>query len=86
MGNFYVNHTVKTENHDKVVAVLRQNKFTAYVSLVKTGSRSAVPPSRCSVAHRILVQDLVLRPRTIQGEPPDWAMSSYDRLGLHSVF
>ena len=32
MGMFYVNHTVKTESRDKVAAVPRQNKFTAYVS------------------------------------------------------
>jgi hypothetical protein len=37
MGNFYVNHTVKTENRDKVAAVLQQNKFVAYVSPVRNG-------------------------------------------------
>jgi len=37
MGNFYVNHTVRTEDRDKVAAVLRRSGHTAYVSPAKNG-------------------------------------------------
>lgn len=37
MGNFYVNHTVKTGDRDKVASVLRHNKLAAYVSPVRNG-------------------------------------------------
>lgn len=37
MGNFYVNHTVRTEDRVKLRSVLRHNKLTAYISPAKNG-------------------------------------------------
>ena len=37
MGNFYVNHTVRTEDRVKLHAVLRHNKLAAYISPAKNG-------------------------------------------------